>query len=943
MAEALVILGLVANIFQFIEQGCVILSTIKEVYEAGQTIQVRHIQLLLEDVKNLSDQIKRFGPGSLSKDELAICEYSADCDNIASKLNSIVEKLSARDHARSKTLEGMRVAYHTVTKKNEIQKLVQTLNDLDYRLRTRLENVLKRKGAEAEEHQLSSIVKMIDRLDRAGQTLGIDMAKDLDLLRTTIMSELRSTNIGISNIERLANDSRKTDAYQSLLRSLVFPDIKQRYSDIELAHKKTLRWLFDSRKTSFSEWLGTGKGIYWVRGLAGSGKSTLMRHIYEQKRTHDILTEWAGSNVRLITAHFYFWNQGSKMQKSYQGFLQSLLFQILKTDIKFALALCPREHTLDPWTVEELLDVFDRIPNLVTSTTKFCFFVDGLDEYDGNEEDIIAMVKKLSSCPSIKICTSSRPWNRFRVAFESYSGLILEDLTMSDIVEYIKAELEQNEYFQKSVQEDPRCKDIIYQVASKAHGVFLWVFLVVRSLKRDVWAQETFENLQIRVDELPPTLEAFFQKIFERIDPAYRRETARLFLLALHFQRQEQEPLPVLVPLCLELENHNSDYAFKEPLNSVHNSNKVYDWSTRLADDQRRAITRLNDRCRDLLQHRVDSAYATNCVHSVHIKFLHRTVRDFLMNNYTDQLQENAGEYSPCLSFAKILLFLFKRYPIELFFRSHLLKSNGRRHLVPTSNESLKVTLSQFWSFVQANRGEIDDKVLDDFANTTSALYMVDWVTLLVDGPLSKKKSFPGDLRMLTWAVYVSLTDYVQRNWKPNTARLLSEYEITPLSLALEPKSLNPISELRGTAPSCKMLPLRLDLDMVQSLLELRCDPNELDAGLKFLSLYHKSCFADTFSMHDTKNSGDPTQDTIALIYLARDYYSSSDTVFQVTKILLEYGLYFPPWGANISRSRFETLFRPVFGQRIDELNHIHDSHYPQVGWPRVIWKFFGF
>jgi hypothetical protein len=54
------------------------------------------------------------------------------------------------------------------------------------------------------------------------------------------------------------------------------------------------------------------------------------------------------------------------MQKSLQGLLQSLLFQIIRTDLTSVPILCPgRENfSMKPWSVEELLDAFMRLSKL---------------------------------------------------------------------------------------------------------------------------------------------------------------------------------------------------------------------------------------------------------------------------------------------------------------------------------------------------------------------------------------------------------------------------------------------------------------------------------------------------------------------------------------------------------------------------------------------------
>ena len=78
----------------------------------------------------------------------------------------------------------------------------------------------------------------------------------------------------------------------------------------------------------FGVWLQFGKGIYWVNGKAGSGKSTLMKYIVSHNKTASLLRTWAGDS-KLCTGGFFFWNSGSKQQRCQVGLFRSLLHEIL--------------------------------------------------------------------------------------------------------------------------------------------------------------------------------------------------------------------------------------------------------------------------------------------------------------------------------------------------------------------------------------------------------------------------------------------------------------------------------------------------------------------------------------------------------------------------------------------------------------------------------------
>ena len=68
---------------------------------------------------------------------------------------------------------------------------------------------------------------------------------------------------------------------------------------------------------------------------------------------------------------------------------------------------------LDAWALGELSLIIDRLSSKSLASEgyqiRFCFFIDGLNDYDGDHRDIIELLRRMSACSDIKICASSRP------------------------------------------------------------------------------------------------------------------------------------------------------------------------------------------------------------------------------------------------------------------------------------------------------------------------------------------------------------------------------------------------------------------------------------------------------------------------------------------------------------------------------------------------------
>jgi hypothetical protein len=108
-----------------------------------------------------------------------------------------------------------------------------------------------------------------------------------------------------------------------------------RHETIAEAYCRTFEWIFQDRDiegnswSKFSEWLESGSGIYWIKGKAGSGKSTLMRYIVDDPRTHGYLEGWT-RNETLEAHSFFFWASGEAEQRSQADLLGSILHDVLQ-------------------------------------------------------------------------------------------------------------------------------------------------------------------------------------------------------------------------------------------------------------------------------------------------------------------------------------------------------------------------------------------------------------------------------------------------------------------------------------------------------------------------------------------------------------------------------------------------------------------------------------
>lgn len=447
-------------------------------------------------------------------------------------------------------------------------------------------------------------------------------------------------------LDACIDTSQHLTVAEQILRSLHYPQIYDRQDSIAHAYRETFGWIFESNSDyNFSSWAKCERSdeLYWIAGRAGSGKSTLMKYIAENANTERLLQEWARKTNVIITTH-YFWDAGTSLQKCQTGLLRSLLLQILLHAVDILPDILPecfqttRSAKLSnigiSWTHKELLKALQSIAEYGELPFRLAIFIDGLDEYNGDHTKLIHILRGLARSPSIKICVSSRPWIAFLDAFRgSEWKLNVHDLTRKDIATYIRGHLLGHSRFltsQNIVSDIPDLEPLINLMEEKAQGVFLWVYLVTRSLERGLTNGDEIIDLQKRVDELPSDLEEYFHVIFTRIEPVYRKRVARLFRMLKY-----GGSMTLFHHFVAEGQYFDPKYSFAEQA--------VFDALTpKLGEVILKQRRKVAAQATDLVSIRGDKLRSDS--QEPRVDFLHRTVADFVQTESVEsQIARNCG------------------------------------------------------------------------------------------------------------------------------------------------------------------------------------------------------------------------------------------------------------------------------------------------------------
>lgn len=361
--------------------------------------------------------------------------------------------------------------------------------------------------------------------------------------------------------------------------------------------------------------------MFWITGKPGSGKSTLMKYIVSHPQTREKLAALAAPKTVVLASH-YFWSPGTTMQKCYEGLLRSIVHGILSKAPELISRACPhrwvdeQQTRRQNWTTTELLSVLGRIAGFRDLPHYFCLFIDGLDEYSGDHQDLCDSILALSGSKSFKICVSSRPWNVFQENFEGghHHVLAIHELTAGDINNYAYDRLSQHPKWAKFSRREKAASRLISEMTSRADGVFLWVFLVIREMRNGLTNNDNLSDLWKRLEALPTELERFFRHILMSVEDIYHEKMASTLLIA----SACESPLEDIIYLLHEEEYDDEYYAINTPIESYYLETPP--------------STRINALSKGLLELRTRERHYANgeSVEQMLVEFLHRTVRDFL-------------------------------------------------------------------------------------------------------------------------------------------------------------------------------------------------------------------------------------------------------------------------------------------------------------------------
>jgi ankyrin repeat protein len=367
--------------------------------------------------------------------------------------------------------------------------------------------------------------------------------------------------------------------------------------------------------------MASSRGLFWIKGNPGTGKSVLMKSAVQSM---------AHINTRDVVVSFFITGRGTHLQKTPLGLFRALLNGMLEYFPQYLSQLTQLfedrgkrfgayEAGRWNWVEKELQDFISRVLAEGTNHRPVLIFVDALDEC-GTEaaRSLLTYFKDLMKnveCEGgqLKICFSSRHYPI--LGLDTIPAIWVEEGNNKDIQFVIQDLL-------KEVEPAETRKELEEKVLAKAQGGFQWAVLVCNKVIKEKTYGTKAQKLHRMLKLIPEALDELYSDILSDVQETERHQMLKLFRWVLFAERplSAQELRDAIsidedTDCRASLRNHESwsDTLADFELHVKHISRGLVEFQTRDIWEQYEPGGEDSDR---------------------EAQFIHQSVADFLLNDF---------------------------------------------------------------------------------------------------------------------------------------------------------------------------------------------------------------------------------------------------------------------------------------------------------------------
>ncbi|KAH6974503.1 hypothetical protein BKA56DRAFT_675928 [Ilyonectria sp. MPI-CAGE-AT-0026] len=652
-------IGVASGILSFVTFSASIAKAGIEIYQFGGLNDTSSLEAAVNQTNAFFARLEPDYVGPLTENEWLLIVLLKDSKSVSDELLELLAKTKIPGgKPLKKALGSLKAAWNNAINKEDRKALEGKLASIQERVTgvlTQLTRIEVKDVADIVRNQDDRLCSIQDSIDTVFDTLSVLL--EIESLTQSAAKDIKA------QVEKLADVNEKTIKavrQQRVLEGLKYDKMVQRSSDLgdtlckisNNEDRDPFCWLFDAdedlpqsaeteldmrqrAKEEVSSWLSSpADEILHIAGKPGSGKSTLMKYLFEQQKTKSLLEKWAAER-ELLVVDFFFSVLVGESQQTINALSRSILHDIIKkrpdlTPIflkdawKRAIEFHWQDNTKITIGHQEAWPALKHIiAELGNKGIRLCLFIDGLDEFKGkwyDWDDLVDRLHELSpqSNPHVKMCAASRAEPPFTTRLRA-RRIFLHEVTRQDILQFADWRL-------KAIEDKDDRLSFARKIADKADGIFLWAQLVIQNIRLEIGRRGRNSKVGIDIlDQYTGDLENLFKDL---VDSIRKPDRSKVYLTVRSLEVLQEYNLR-LSPLALSFRDRastESDFASQVMALMLKMKRKEKEDKT---DD---ALIELASISRGFLEANSDRS---------EVKFIHRSAQDYLKR---ERKLQNASE-----------------------------------------------------------------------------------------------------------------------------------------------------------------------------------------------------------------------------------------------------------------------------------------------------------
>ncbi|GAW24092.1 hypothetical protein ANO14919_136720 [Xylariales sp. No.14919] len=328
--------------------------------------------------------------------------------------------------------------------------------------------------------------------------------------------KLTSVQLGVENLQiltRVEIDAERQRILDFFLKVNPQPNLD---TSIKLRHPGTGSWLTESLQ--FQQWIDTAGSKMWLSGIPGAGKTVLAGAVIQKALER-------GNNSSRVGVAFFFCDYKNEKATLLPNVLGAMVSQLARQNDQAFNELKETYEALHPpkgLARDPDSDILQScLEKMFQSFDQVILVVDGLDECGDNTDEVTQALADIGDySTNVTMALASRDEYTINLKLQDGFTKIQIGARKEDILLYVASEIDKRIKDGRLRTSNTELKDeILTKLSNDADGMFRWVTCQLDYIS----GCPTDADRRAALKELPPTLDATYERILRRINQGHPR------------------------------------------------------------------------------------------------------------------------------------------------------------------------------------------------------------------------------------------------------------------------------------------------------------------------------------------------------------------------------------------------------------------------------------